>query len=41
MCTNKGDNSKLIIARIVPLFGLRMFSEILISKFKRDKRPYI
>ena len=27
ICTNKGDNSKFNFARIMPLFGLRIFSE--------------
>ena len=27
ICTIKGDNSKFIFARIIPLFGLRIFSE--------------
>ena len=41
MCTNNGDNSKSVFARIVALFGLRICSEILIFKFKRDWWPYI
>ena len=31
ICTNEGDNSKFIFATILPLFGLGIFSEILIS----------
>ena len=31
---NKGDDSEFTFARIMPLFGLRMFSEILIFFFK-------
>ena len=40
ICTNKGNNSKLSFTRIMPLFGLAIFSEILF-KFERDQRPYI
>ena len=31
--TNNGDNSKLIFERIMPLFGLKIFGEILILLF--------
>ena len=41
ICTNKGDNSILVFARIMPLSGRRNFNDILISKFKREQRPHI
>ena len=41
MCSNKGDNSEFIFARIMLLFGLGIYSEILSFKFKRVQRPYI
>ena len=36
-----GYHSKFIFARIMPLFGLRTFSEFFISKVKREQRSYI
>ena len=40
-CSNKGDNSKFIFARIVPLLGLSIFNEILISFFNRSLHLHV
>ena len=41
ICTDEGDNFKFIFARTMPLFGLRIFSEIFIFEFKCDQKPFI